>query len=302
MQKVSIIIATYNRADFIEKSVKSALNQTYKNIEVIVIDDCSTDGTVEIVKEKFGNQVILRCLEVNQGSSVARNTGLKLASGDYSIVWDSDDLLYENAVAVLMQKAEQFPDALTISAPTRVFKDKQEIQYKILEEGVLSEADIFCAIMPKFKLVRMSKTFIHKDVLYQGRNLDFMVNNELITSGPWLYTSVKLGDHFLLSDKNSLTRKRRKLNASLSMDRAEHIYQHINKFKAIYMDTCPKRYTDYVYGATLGFLLKNEILRAKTLAKEAWNIHKNFRNGAVLVFSNLPFCSQALRLMYKMNL
>lgn len=303
-KKVSIIIASYNREDSIVKSVESALNQTYKNTEVIVVDDGSSDKTVEILKNNFGDKIKLICLENNQGATTARNAGLNEAAGEYSIVWDSDDLLYPNAVGFLISKATEFPEALTISGITKVFKSNEVVKYDPLKEGFITPREVFCAIMPKYKLVRMSKTSAHqeKGILYKGKNLDFMVNDELITSGTWYYTPVELGDHFLLSDKNSLTIGRRKLNSKSSILRADFLYNHLKSFKDIYMNNCSGRYTDYAYGAILGFILKGNSQKARELALESWKIKKSLRNTAVLALSFMPLSSKLLNFLYKMNL
>jgi len=95
--KVSIIIPTYNSAEFISRSVSSALNQTLKEIEVIVIDDHSTDNTEEIIK-KFENDKRLKYISLseNKGPGAARNIGLDLAKGEFIGFIDSDDLVTEN--------------------------------------------------------------------------------------------------------------------------------------------------------------------------------------------------------------
>lgn len=90
--KVSIIIPAYNSAEYIERSVGHALNQTLKEIEVIVVDDKSTDNTLEILK-KFEKDERLKVvpLSKNQGASVTRNTGMELAQGEFIGFVDSDD-------------------------------------------------------------------------------------------------------------------------------------------------------------------------------------------------------------------
>ena len=304
INKVSIIISSYNRENSIVKSVESALNQTYQNIEVIVVDDGSSDKTVDVLKNNFGNKIKLICLQNNQGATTARNTGLGEATGYYSIVWDSDDILYPNAVEFLISKALEFPEALTISGITKVFRSNEVVKYEPLKEGFITPREVFCAIMPKYKLVRMSKTSAHqeKGILYKGKNLDFMVNDELITSGDWYYTPIELGDHFLLSDKNSLTIGRRKLNSKSSILRADFLYNHLKSFKEIYLNNCPGRYTDYAYGATLGFILKGDYQKAKELSKESWKIKKSFRNSAVLFLTLMPFSSKLLNFLYNKNI
>lgn len=298
---VSIIIATYNRVDAVSKSVESVLNQSYKELEIIVVDDGSSDNTAKILKEKFGEKIVLNILEKNQGATFARNTGLKMAKGEYSIVWDSDDVLYPNAIEVLIEKAKEFPDMLTISAPTNVFRNEQKIEFKKIPEGFISLETMICANMPKFKLVRISKTSAHqeKQILYRGKNLDFMINNELCSAGSWLHIDKELGDHFLFSDKNSLTIKRKKLNINSSIIRADFILEHLNRFKDVYLKKCPRRYSDYAYGATLGFILKGDLKRARELASDSWSAYKNIRNFALWIFTKIPFSSPILKFLYK---
>jgi glycosyltransferase involved in cell wall biosynthesis len=88
--KVSVIIPTYNHAQFLSAAIQSVLSQTYQNFEIIVVDDGSTDNTKEVVGE-FGSLVRFIWQE-NQGLSAARNTGLRLAQGEYIGFLDADDI------------------------------------------------------------------------------------------------------------------------------------------------------------------------------------------------------------------
>ncbi len=87
--KVSVIIPTYNRIQFIEIAIKSILNQTYKPIEIILIDDGSNDGTFDMVKKRF--PFVELVYQPNSGVSCARNVGIKMARGDWIAFLDSDD-------------------------------------------------------------------------------------------------------------------------------------------------------------------------------------------------------------------
>ncbi len=89
---VSVIIPAYNREKTIEKSVKSVLEQTYQNIELIVIDDCSTDNTYNVVKNIKDDRLKLIRLEKNSGAQVARNQGIIESKGEWVAFLDSDDL------------------------------------------------------------------------------------------------------------------------------------------------------------------------------------------------------------------
>lgn len=103
MKKVSIIIAAYNVEKYISKCLDSVCNQTYKNTEIIIVNDGSTDGTIQIVKEyakKFTNIVIMD--QANQGANMARKNGLDIATGEYILFVDSDDWIEKDALEKLM--------------------------------------------------------------------------------------------------------------------------------------------------------------------------------------------------------
>lgn len=90
-QLVSVIIPTYNRARFLVQAVDSVLRQTYRNFEIIVVDDGSTDNTKEVVSQ-YASEPLKYVFQKNNGPSAARNTGIKLARGEYIAFLDSDDL------------------------------------------------------------------------------------------------------------------------------------------------------------------------------------------------------------------
>lgn len=90
MPKVSVIIPTYNRAHLLERAIRSVLNQTFQDFELIVVDDASTDETDRIV-DNLGMQIRYICHDKNRGASASRNTGIKHSSGDYIAFLDSDD-------------------------------------------------------------------------------------------------------------------------------------------------------------------------------------------------------------------
>lgn len=88
---VSIIVPTFNRAQLVAEAIKSVLNQTYGNFEIIIIDDYSTDNTAELIGKINDDRISYFCLNKNQGAPAARNIGLKKASGQLIAFLDSDD-------------------------------------------------------------------------------------------------------------------------------------------------------------------------------------------------------------------
>ena len=102
--KISVIVPVYNVENYIEKSLKSLFNQTYKNLEIIIVDDCSTDNSKSIVEDliKDKKNIIFFSNKKNGGLSFARNEALKRATGDYIGYIDSDDYVPENYYESLM--------------------------------------------------------------------------------------------------------------------------------------------------------------------------------------------------------
>lgn len=95
-QIVSIITPTYNCASYIAETIDSVLSQTYGNWEMIIVDDCSTDNTKEIVSRYSDTRIKYYCLERNSGAAAARNKALSLAKGRWIAFLDSDDLWLPN--------------------------------------------------------------------------------------------------------------------------------------------------------------------------------------------------------------
>ena len=103
----SIVIPTYNRADLIEKSINSALNQTYQNFEIIVVDDGSTDNTEEVVKKIISNRIKYFRI-VNSERAAARNFGIDKSMGDYITFLDSDDIYYPDYLANAVESIRNY--------------------------------------------------------------------------------------------------------------------------------------------------------------------------------------------------
>jgi len=97
MSKVSVIIPTYNYAAYIGKAVDSVLAQTYPDIEILVVDDGSTDNTKDVL-QKYGDKLVY-IQQNNQGAAAARNLGLEEAKGGYICFLDADDTYYPDNIA-----------------------------------------------------------------------------------------------------------------------------------------------------------------------------------------------------------
>lgn len=100
---LSVIVPVYNCENYIQDCIESILNQTYKNIELIIINDGSTDGTENVLKQYENNEKIKIIHQVNKGVSSARNCGIDIANGEFITFVDSDDTIDIDMYELLMR-------------------------------------------------------------------------------------------------------------------------------------------------------------------------------------------------------
>lgn len=141
---LSIIIPVYNAEKYIGTTLNSIYEQTYKNFEIILVDDCSSDNSAEIIKEEMNrhSEIVYHLQEKNMGAAVARNTALSIAKGRYVAFLDSDDiwkpektekqlrLLEEKDCAFSFTAIEMIDDNGEIVKKKR--KVKEKVNYKFL--------------------------------------------------------------------------------------------------------------------------------------------------------------------------
>ena len=106
--KVSIIVAAYNIEDYIKRCMYSIVNQTFKDIEIIVVNDGSTDNTLNIINDFAKNDARIKIIDKKNGGLIeARKSGLEIASGEYILFLDGDDWLHLEAIEKLYQEAKK---------------------------------------------------------------------------------------------------------------------------------------------------------------------------------------------------
>ena len=130
--KISVVIPAYNAELYLADCIASVLNQSYKNIEIIIINDGSSDSTEEISKQ-FSDKIIY-VYQQNQGASIARNTGINQAQGDYIAFLDADDLWHFQKIERQLLALRQHPEAAYCD--TACSRQSKEILKKRLSETV----------------------------------------------------------------------------------------------------------------------------------------------------------------------
>jgi glycosyltransferase involved in cell wall biosynthesis len=152
---VSIVIPTYNRADCVSLAIDSALGQTHANVEVIVIDDGSTDDTRAVVLDTFGKEPRVRYVhQKNGGVSAARNHGIRLVKGEYAALLDSDDTWKPFKLELQLACFRAFPDAgmvwsdMTAVNPEGAVLSKHYLRSFYSAYNTFSSADLFDRSLP----------------------------------------------------------------------------------------------------------------------------------------------------------
>lgn len=134
-RKVSLIIPVYNTVNYLRRCLESAVSQTYKNMEIICVDDGSTDGSEKIVDEFAArDRRVVVVHQVNRGESHARNTGLRIASGDYIGFMDCDDWIEPDMYETLVRALEEAEADMAIAGFYREFEEAGKSRITVQNE------------------------------------------------------------------------------------------------------------------------------------------------------------------------
>ena len=126
MDKISVVVPVYNVKKYLEKSFESIADQTYDNLEIVLVDDGATDGSGKLCDElaKKDNRVKV-CHKVNGGLSSARNHGLLNATGDYIIFIDSDDYIHPDMISSLYSEIKRTDSDVAVCGIMNVYNTKE---------------------------------------------------------------------------------------------------------------------------------------------------------------------------------
>ena len=216
MPKVSIIVPVYNAEKYIGKCLDSIVNQTYKNIQVKVVNDGSTDNSEEIIKEYIHREEydINYFKNENRGVSFSRNFGVNYAGGDYIFFVDADDYLDEKLLENLQQEMEKKIDIIKFKAK------KVDSEGKILEEiyvptfEEISGEEAFEKLKYDDVLLDTIWSYIFRKDFYIKNNFKFTENTHhedfalipLIIVKAKSVVSIDYYGYYYVQSENSITR------------------------------------------------------------------------------------------------
>lgn len=297
---ISVIIPVYNVQEYLEQTLQSVITQTYSSLEIILVDDGSTDASGKICDTYATTDARIRVIhKKNSGISGARNCGLDIASGNYTFFLDSDDFLEPNALELLYhnliasdadisvgairevneQGIELYCDILHLSAPVVVMNEKSFWAYSITKKiGVMATGKLYKRFI--WDTLRFPDGKIHEDdgtivkVMSQCNSIvcsDSICMNYRIRSGSIMQTT--------FSVKN--------------LDKVAFFAERVTYFLSKgYYEYC---YSTYFFGMELicKAYLSNEI----TLKQYTKKLYRSYRTLIKRLLPHIPFLSQKLSLL-----
>lgn len=232
--KISVIIPAYNVEKYIEKSLKSIMNQTLKEIEVIVVNDGSKDNTASIIKKisKLDKRIILIDKE-NEGVSKARNIGIRKAKGEYLAFIDGDDWIEKDYFEEVYKKAKKEDYEMVMSDIFINYLRSGRQKYRL--EGITEEAitgEKYLSLYYDNKISRGIWNKVVKRTVFIENNLYFL---EDVPSGEDMNITIKLG--YLISKigkvNNAYYHYNQYSESVTKQKTSNKIYPFLNSFKEL---------------------------------------------------------------------
>ncbi|WP_337866667.1 glycosyltransferase family 2 protein [Ignavibacterium sp.] len=215
--KFSVIIPTYNRSDLLIETINSVLNQSFKDYEIIVVNDGSTDNTKEVLSN-YGDKIKVIHKE-NSGAEISRNAGAEIAKGEYFCFFDSDDLMFpwtlsvynkiiekENYPPLVLGQPFHFSDNISnefLNKPINVIKYAVYRDYFSKDRTVYSSSSMIVIKKDYFYKIGMFRQHYAKKEYFLD-DLDFMLRAGTITPAIIIYEPNQFGyrTHALNSVRN----------------------------------------------------------------------------------------------------
>ena len=182
---VSIITPSYNQARFVEKTIRSVLNQDYPNIEYLVVDGGSTDGSVEIIR-KYADKIDWWVSEKDRGQADGINKGLRRASGEIVAWLNSDDFYLPGAVTEAVQALQENPQSGLVYGNLQVVNENGETT------NILKYADWQLQGLMEFKIIGQPAVFMRRAVMAKAGYLD-ETYHYLLDHHLWLRMAARAG-------------------------------------------------------------------------------------------------------------
>lgn len=176
--KVSLIVPVYNVEDYVEECIISCLHQTYSNIEIVIIDDGSTDHSkLKLERLKLENPELVMIFSSNAGLSAARNRGLEVASGEYVMFVDSDDVLFKNTIQILVESMSADTQMVWFEAQRFISLGSEKTFEGEINIRKISSKDAMIELLKRNMENYSCAMLVNKDI-YEAHNIRFPVGRK----------------------------------------------------------------------------------------------------------------------------
>ena len=234
---VSILIPLYNAEKYIEETIKSCINQTYKNCEIIVLDDGSTDNSFNIAKEfeKLSDKVKVFSHQ-NAGAQITRNKLFELSTGDYIQYLDADDLLDKNKIKHQMELLKNEPSTTVSFCKWKGFRNEKENiclnnDFKIYKDYE-NPINLLIEMWSNIESIIPHAWIVHRDIIKESagwdlnlkKNQDGEFFSRIIISSEKILFSNKSLVYYRLDSENSISK-------NLSYESTKSLLESINLYK-----------------------------------------------------------------------
>lgn len=308
--KYSVVIPLYNKAEYIRRTLKSVLAQSYRNFEVIVVDDGSTDNSLKVVRQITSDKV--RVIEQkNQGTAVARNTGIAHSEGEYIAFLDADDEWKNDYLETIDVLTERYPQSDIFVTAYRIIMGKDNYNYSSrLTPGEGCLASYWMTFQYPYDFVWTSATVIRKSVILMaggfkpgeriGQDLDLWARVARINPKV-AYSSSVCVDYYRNAGQNARTREKIAGAKAFLRDLEEELENQEHSREELDM-------IQYKYDLKMTVYVFTSILAGKkSLAKDVykrWQGRKKLRTrllrAGLRIAMIMPACVN--RFLYKIRL
>jgi glycosyltransferase involved in cell wall biosynthesis len=291
-EMVSVIIPVYNAEMYLRESIDSVLKQTFKNYEIIVVDDGSTDGTREIIHQSY--PMVRYIFQSNGGPAKARNRGIAEAKGDFIAFQDADDIWLPTKLEKQVEYFRQHPDIDFTFTENSLFNSNGILKSEIGKRKRLMEGDIVRNIFWK-SYVATPTVMVRKKVHQEIGGFD----ESLITAEDdnlWLRIAIRFKTG-LIDEPLVLVRINEKSLTRTEKNIFVGVREHLNLIEKKYPELrqrlgnlINKKYSMIYFIHGLDYFLRNEFQEARMQFQESLKYDKfNFKSLLYWLFSYLPF-------------
>lgn len=302
---VSVIIPTYNRVKMLGNAINSALNQTYNNHELIIVDDGSTDGTEAFIKQNFPNLKYIK--KENGGQASARNAGLEHTNGKYIASLDSDDCWHETFLEKLVEKLENDNFDFVFANWSQEQKDGNFIDYLLKQYIHLPEDH------PKETNIWIELDYDNLRSIYiagcPSPSTSLLIRADLLKKMGW-NEEMSIGDDWCMLLDIIFNNK---IKAAYTTEQlwkkhinANNIYDGRNRMEVLKLlhikdkSAILDRYKHLMTPNEIGHMQNEYVTNLILISKESLRIHKNLKDFVVYFFKALAnYPKLALKLMFK---